>query len=468
MGTDRPSKTVVAGQVVGLILVLGVGAGAAPSANWDMGLFALLLSFSVLSDLTATRVDKDLLISGSFLALVLSMVFLGGTPAMLIGLIATVAAWFRWREAGPLFVQNLFNFSLFPLVGGILFHAIISATGITDADVSYYSLVFGIFLVALAINFMTAAIYARYVSGTTVLTQVRTSLVPLLPSELMAALMTVGVAFLLHEVGIAGVALFGIVLVTFQYLLGALLVSRQRANELEMRSNQLASFQVGMLSALLRTLDLRDQMTARHSAAVARYSRAIAQRAGFSRQEEELVHIAALLHDIGKFILPDRILKANVPLTDEDWMLIKRHPQQGARVVSSLDGYGPVADIILAHHERIDGKGYPRGLKGDEIPELARIISVSDTYDVMTARDSYRTPMSSQDAITELRRVAGAQLDARFVEVFIELLEGQDVSFQHGEAADFEKELALESRIAETASPDGQANRFQVAGVQPS
>ena len=86
----------------------------------------------------------------------------------------------------------------------------------------------------------------------------------------------------------------------------------------------------------------------------------------------------------------------------------------------------------------------------------------------MTARDSYRTPMSSQDAIAELRRVAGAQLDARFVEVFIELLEGKDVSFQHGEAADFEKELALESRIAETASPDDQANRFQVAGVQPS
>jgi putative nucleotidyltransferase with HDIG domain len=468
MGTDRPTKTVVAGQVVGLFLVLCAGGVAAPSANWDMGLFVLLLSFAVVSDLTATRVDKDLSISGSFLALVLSMVFLGGTPAMLIGLLATVAAWLRWKEPTPSFVQNLFNFSLFPLIGGVLFHAVTTASGIGETDVAYYSLVFGIFLVSLAINFLTAAIYAQYISGNSVLSQVRTALVPLLPSELMAALMTVGVAFLLHEVGIAGVALFGIVLVTFQYLLGALLVSRQRAEELEKRSNQLASFQVGMLSALLRTLDLRDQMTARHSAAVARYSRAIAQRAGFSRQEEELVHIAALLHDIGKFILPDRILKANVPLTDEDWMLIKRHPQQGARVVSSLDGYGPVADIILAHHERIDGKGYPRGLKGDEIPELARIISVSDTYDVMTARDSYRTPMSSQDAIAELRRVAGAQLDARFVEVFIELLEGKDVSFQHGEAADFEKELALESRIAETASPDGEANRFQVAGVQPS
>jgi putative nucleotidyltransferase with HDIG domain len=467
MGTARPTKPVVAAQFAGFLFVLaGIGLDAS-SSNWDPALFAILLGFSIFSDLTATSIGEKIRISGSFLSLVLSMVFLGGAPAALIGVITVIIGWLRWREATHYFVHNLLNYSLFPLAGGVVFHAIVANNGISDADVGFYVLVFGVFLLALAINFSLAATYTKYLKGTPILAQVRTALIPLLPSELMAALMAVGVAFLYSQVGIAGVALFGVVLITFQYLLGALLVSRTRAEELEKRSNQLASFQVGMLSALLRTLDLRDQMTARHSAAVARYSRAIAQRAGFSRQEEELVHIAALLHDIGKFILPDRILKANVPLTDEDWMLIKRHPQQGARVVSSLDGYGPVADIILAHHERIDGKGYPRGLKGDEIPELARIISVSDTYDVMTARDSYRTPMSSYDAIVELRRVAGKQLDARFVEVFIELLEGKDVSFQHGEAADFEKELALESRIAETASPDGEASRFQVVGIQP-
>jgi putative nucleotidyltransferase with HDIG domain len=468
MPNERPTRLVMAGQVVGIFVVVAAAILAAPSANWDLLLFAILLGFSIFSDLTATKVGVSMKVSGSFLALVLSMVFLGGTPAVVIGLITTVAAWVRWREATHYFIHNLFNYSLFPLVGGVVFHAVVTHNHITDTEIGFYVLVFSVFLLALAINFSMLAVYVRYVEGAPILAQVRTALIPLLPSELMAALMAVGVAFLYAQVGIAGVALFGIVLVTFQYLLGALLVSQQRAEELEKRSNQLASFQVGMLSALLRTLDLRDQMTARHSAAVARYSRAIAQRAGFSRQEEELVHIAALLHDIGKFILPDRILKANVPLTDEDWMLIKRHPQQGARVVSALDGYGPVADIILAHHERIDGKGYPRGLSGDEIPELARIISVSDTYDVMTARDSYRTPMSSYDAIVELRRVAGKQLDARFVEIFIELLEGKDVSFQHGEAADFEKELALESRIAETASPGGESNRFQVAGVQSS
>jgi putative nucleotidyltransferase with HDIG domain len=465
MASHRPSNLIIFAQFVGLMAVVAIGVLTAGTADWNFALFGILLAFSVFSDLTAITTTSKVRLSGSFLPIVLATVLLGGPPAAVIGIVTIFIGWLGQRNALHFLLNNVFTYATFPLVAGLAFHATVKGGSIVDTDPAFFALVFAAFLLALAINFTMIASYACYLDGSSFFAKVRTALIPLLPSELAAALMTVGVAYLYVKVGLAGVALFGVVLVTFQYLLGALLVSQQRAEELELRSKQLASFQVGMLSAMLRTLDLRDQMTARHSAAVARYSRAIAQRAGYSRREEELVHIAALLHDIGKFILPDRILKANVPLTDEDWMLIRRHPQQGARVVSSLDGYGPVAEVILAHHERIDGKGYPRGLAGDDIPELSRIISVADTYDVMTARDSYRTPMSSHDAIVELRRVAGKQLDARFVEVFIELLEGQDVSFAHGEAADFEKELALESRIAETASPDGEANRFQVAGV---
>ncbi len=466
MDDNRPSNFTTGAQVAGLVVVAVTGVLTAGTADWDLALIGILLAFAIFTDLTAVTTTSKVRLSGSFLPIVVAMVLLGGPPAALIGLIVITIDWLTNRKALHLFINNLLTYTAFPLITGLAFHWVTTTNDISRSNPAFYALVFGAFLLALAINFTLIAGYACYLERSSFWRKVRTALVPLLPSELAAALMAVGVAYLYIHVGLTGIALFGVVLVTFQYLLGALLVSQERAEELEVRSKQLASFQVGVLSAMLRTLDLRDQMTARHSAAVARYSRAIAQRAGFSRQEEELVHIAALLHDIGKFILPDRILKANVPLTDEDWMLIKRHPQQGARVVSSLDGYGPVAEIILAHHERIDGKGYPRGLAGNEIPELSRIISVADTYDVMTARDSYRTPMSSHDAIIELRRVAGKQLDARFVEVFIELLDGKDVSFQHGEAADFEKELALESRIAETASPDAEANRFQVAGAR--
>ena len=464
MVKTRPTRLAIAVMAGALALTVAAAVWRAPECNWDLSFFAVLLAFSIFSDLTAVTTESKVKISGSFLALVVAMVFLGGTPAALIGVATILTGWLRWRDSWHYLLNNLLTYAFFPLVGGIAFHAGVDALGLTSSNPSFYLCVFALFQLALALNFMMIASYGCYVERSTFSTKLRV-LPPVLPSEFASAMLAVAVAYIYAKIGISAIALFGVVLVTFQYLLGQLLLSQQRAGELELRSKQLASFQVGMLSAMLRTLDLRDQMTARHSAAVARYSRAIAQRAGYSRREEELVHIAALLHDIGKFILPDRILKANVPLTDEDWMLIKRHPQQGARVVSSLDGYGPVAEIILAHHERIDGKGYPRGLAGDDIPEFARIISVADTYDVMTARDSYRSPVSTYEAMKELRRVSGEQLDGRFVEIFIELLEGKDVSFQHGEAADFEKELALEARIAETASPGSDAGRFQVPGV---
>jgi putative nucleotidyltransferase with HDIG domain len=203
---------------------------------------------------------------------------------------------------------------------------------------------------------------------------------------------------------------------------------------------------------MLRTLDLRDRMTARHSAAVARYAREIAKAAGLSEAEQELAHTAGLLHDIGKFVFPDSILKGNSRLTDEEYEIVKRHPFHGAQVLAQIEGYGPVANIVLAHHERIDGTGYPNGMPGDQIPVIARIISVADTYDVMTSRDSYRKPVTSQTAIAELRRVSGTQLDGRMVEIFIKILASKDVAYRHGEDADFETELALDRRVNEYAS----------------
>jgi putative nucleotidyltransferase with HDIG domain len=198
---------------------------------------------------------------------------------------------------------------------------------------------------------------------------------------------------------------------------------------------------------------MRDKMTARHSAAVARYAREIARAYGCTDEELDLVHTAGLLHDIGKFILPDHILLADTRPDEDDWRLIRMHPFQGARVVHEVDGYGPVAEIILAHHERIDGQGYPRGLAGTEIPLFSRMVSIADTYDVMTSRDSYRNPVSSAEAIAELRRVSGSQLDAELVEVFIGVLESRDVAFRHGDDADFEAELAFERRVRAHAAP---------------
>jgi putative nucleotidyltransferase with HDIG domain len=232
-----------------------------------------------------------------------------------------------------------------------------------------------------------------------------------------------------------------------------LLHSQQRREELEKRTIQLASLQLGVLVTMVRTLSLRDRYTARHSAAVARYAYAMAKAAGCSEDELRIVHTAGLLHDIGKFAFPDRILLADRPLSEADLEIVREHPVNGADLVRRIEGYDKIAAVILAHHERVDGTGYPYGLREADIPALARIISVADTYDVITARDTYRPPISSPEAIAELRKVAGSQLDGRFVELFVEILEHEGIGFTHTEDADFEKELALEERIRELARP---------------
>jgi putative nucleotidyltransferase with HDIG domain len=309
-----------------------------------------------------------------------------------------------------------------------------------------------LFVVSLGVNFLMIAAYMRHVDGRPIWDTAKRALFPLLTSDLVAAVMAVGVCYVTINYGTGALALFGLLLLAFQHLLAALLTSEERAEELQERTEQLASLQVGLLSAMLRTLDLRDRMTARHSAAVARYSREIAKAAGMTEAEQELAHTAGLLHDIGKFVFPDSILKGNSRLTDEEYEIVKMHPFHGAQVLAQIEGYGPVANIVLAHHERIDGTGYPNGMPGDEIPLIARIISVADTYDVMTSRDSYRKPVTSQTAIAELRRVSETQLDGRFVEIFVRILKSKDVAYRHGEDADFETELALDRRVHEYAS----------------
>jgi putative nucleotidyltransferase with HDIG domain len=345
--------------------------------------------------------------------------------------------------------------SAFPLVGGLMGDAL--GAEATRDGVRFCAIVVFIYLTTNILNFLLIAAYHRATAGFRIWSSGMPLYMTMLPSEIATGLLTATVAYGYLRLGIGAVALAAIVLVVFQYLVWARVQAYERGEELAKRGRELASLQVGLLSTVLQTLSMRDAMTARHSAAVARYSREVARLMGLPEREQELIHTAALLHDIGKFIFPDSILLADRKLTDEEWETVKLHPEQGAKLVARIEGYGPVAEIIHSHHERIDGKGYPSGIAGDAIPLGSRIISVADTYDVMTSRDSYRRPVSIEAAIVELRRVAGTQLDPVVVECFVEMVEAGRVAFRHADEADFERELAFERRVADYARPRAAA-----------
>jgi putative nucleotidyltransferase with HDIG domain len=436
----------IGGHIVVLSGALVAAALTSRSADWEpVTLVVLLGALAVFSDALSIETRGQRL-SGSFIALVLAMAFLGPAPAVTIALLTILVDAVRERLSPARTLSNLVTYALFPLAGGLLAR-LAHALGAHPDVLTYGFVVFGIYLATITLNFVLTAIGGRLWLGYPVGPQFRRVLLPLLPSELAAATLVLAFSVIYISIGITAFAVVIVALVAFQFLTRALLESEERAEQLEVRTTELASLQVGVLAALVQTLSLRDKMTARHSAAVARYSRAIALALGCSHDDQELVHTAGLLHDIGKFIFPDRILFANRRLSDDDWQIVKRHPAQGARVVGKVAGLGAVAEVIRCHHERVDGGGYPRGLCAEDIPLLSRIISVADTYDVMTARDSYRTPVSQKDAIAELRRVSGTQLDGRIVETFIELLRGSTVAFRHTTDADFEAELDLEARV---------------------
>jgi putative nucleotidyltransferase with HDIG domain len=463
---ERPTRPVIVLELAAfaasvLVALLQIG-----DASWNLPLLVVLLCAAVVGDLTARDTSASKIkISSSFLAIITATVLLGATPGALVGVVTIVAGWSRFRYSGATLLINLVTFAWFPLLSGLAFHATVDGLGISPTEGAFYLLVFGTFVVALAIDFTLIAGYFSYVERSRLSAKVHRVLVPLLPTELASGLIAIGLSYLYIHLGLASLALFAIALLILQNLVGALLLSQQRGDELELRAKELAGFQVGLLSALLRTLDLRDRMTARHSAAVARYSREIAAAAELSEEEQELAHTAGLLHDIGKFILSDRILKGETDLTEADWMEIRKHPYEGARIVSEIDGYRPVGEIILAHHERVDGLGYPRGLQADEIPEISKIIAVADTYDVLTGRDSYRNPVSSFEAIEELRRSAGTQLETRYVEIIADLLTDRDLAYRHGEDADFETELAIDVLIDDYVTAGGtQGPRLPVHG----
>ena len=423
------------------VLCVVLVAALAPGDRVD-GLTVILGIAAVAAGVMVAGAHDGLSVSASFIVFVLAGIFLGPRSAVAAALICELVASIRLHTRIRAVVLNNLPACVIPAVAAaLIFRAIVSKPA---NHPSFYVAVVVAAVVAITMSFVIWATLRRIFFPSLDQFGVRT-FVEDLPNTLLNVLLVVAGAGITVKLGQAGIAYALAAVLTFSYMAHLL----QRARR---RSEQYVSLSWGVLAGLMRSLDIRDGRAARHAAAVARFARDMAHSVGMTEHEQELAHTAGLLHDIGTFALSDRVAERGRTLTEDDWIAIQRHPELGADMLKDLGMYGPVAEIVLTHHERIDGRGYPRGLPGDQIPEIAKIIAVAEVYDTLTASDTYRTRMSSFEALRELRRVADSQLDSRYVEVLAQLLSGEGVEYRHADAADFDTELDMERRIKEASA----------------
>jgi HD-GYP domain-containing protein (c-di-GMP phosphodiesterase class II) len=166
----------------------------------------------------------------------------------------------------------------------------------------------------------------------------------------------------------------------------------------------------------------RNKETEEHALRIAEICKKIGERLLLNKQQLDELYLCSILHDIGKVSIDDRILNKLSRLNDREWNIMKMHPEIGYRIAKSVPEIASIAEYIYFHHERLDGTGYPCGLKGEEIPLLSRILAVADAYDAMTEGRIYKKAISYEEAAEEIRKNAGGQFDPNIVEIFLEII----------------------------------------------
>jgi putative nucleotidyltransferase with HDIG domain len=394
------------------------------------------------AELTRVRYQAGVFVSAAFTCSMMAVAFLGPAAALILVLATDLVAWIVERRQAVRLLINLFAVGLPSLVAATTFQSLVS--GIHRTDPRFTLTLALVATGALALNYWLTSGLVAVLEGNPVVRSMRLPRAHFIPIGLNVALTATAVG-IYAKYGLAVSAFLLIIVIAFNYMVHLVAQARERAKAY-------SSLSWGVLSGLMRAVDHRDPRSTRHSAAVAGFSRDIAVRAGMSESDVELAHTAGLLHDVGKFALSDRVMERGGDLGEPDWDAVRKHPELGADMLRDLGLYGPVADIVRAHHERPDGRGYPYGLTGEQIPELAKIVAVAEVYDTLTAEGTYRPRMNSFEALNELRRVSGKQLDGRYVEILAELLAGKGTQYRHRDDADFYRELDLERRIEEAAA----------------
>jgi putative nucleotidyltransferase with HDIG domain len=424
-------------------VLLGLGLVASGYGIDSVPIFVALAVLGALAERASVRLSSTVEVSISSLPMLFAAVALGPVEAMVIGAVSQLGdfrpPYLKWAIYTPADAIN----------GGL--------TGLVAAQVSQAAGDgLGAIAVATAAAVVTHQIIGVCFSALTV--QLRGSgsgwgviqtLAPVMPPSVLlwvAVLAPLAVAY--DALSPWAVVLFLFPALAAQRLFVLYQQQRHLARDLSEANKSLERANLSFASALVTTLDARDRYTAGHSAAVAVYSRDVAQRLGLPSATQQLAHLSGLLHDIGKIGVPPGVLEKNGPLTLQERQKMEEHSVIGERILANVEAYAEIARIVRHHHERLDGQGYPDGLSGEEIPLISRIICVADAYNAMTSDRPYRDAMPVATARSRLLQAAGTQFDGEVVAAFDELLEHASDTYSSGARADFALEAQAHPELS--------------------
>jgi len=423
-------------------LALGLAADQS-SLGAPLWIVAALGAVALLAERQSVFITSTTQMSVSALPILFAAVVYGPLPAMVV---AACALMLDLRR--PYLRWVIWTFSR-ALVAG--FAGLAASVFISESS-SFGGLVLAVAVASIteavgdiALNSVTIALRGSASFGETAraMSRLMLSTVPLY-TPVIAAL-----AYTYRELSPWTVLLFFVPALAAQRLLTMYQEQGRLVEDLGAVNERLERASLSFASALVAALDARDQYTAGHSAAVAVYARDIACRLNLSESQQQLVHLCGLLHDIGKVGLPAGLLEKPGALTLDERRRMEEHPVIGERILAKVESYEEIARIVRHHHERIDGQGYPDGLRGDLIPLVSRILAVADAYNAMTSGRPYRDAMPSRVARLRLAQAVGSQFDTTVVAAFEAILATASESYLAGARADFALEAQRQPVLAE-------------------
>lgn len=395
---------------------------------------ALTIGLASCAEALAVRLHHDGRVSVATIGIVLAALIWGMPGAALTVTAVTIAGWlcFSKREV-PKLAFNFGQHNIAAAAGAALVLPF-SAETLHSSPALLLTLGLAVGLVIFGISSAAVTTVMALSTGKPVVATYRDTFPWLIPHYAAFGLIAGGLAISYEHIGVAGAAVLGVPLSLNRYSMKQVLdqtrenvLRLEKSNqqlqgayiEIRSMSEELSQAYTGTLESLVAALDMRDQETRGHSQRVANHSLDIARMLGIKDDDElGMIYRGALMHDVGKIGVPDAILLKPDKLTEEEWEFMRRHPAMGYKILAQVPYLRPAAKIVLAHHERWDGDGYPRQLKGENIPLGARIFALCDSYDAIISDRPYRAGQPPDAALQEILRCAGSQFDPRVVEAF--------------------------------------------------